>query len=117
MNNKQNNFEFDSVEPFPDRKNAQIVAFKERYQAENFLANTPSINGIGKVDLAWVPNTVTTPSSNNVAVSSSAPPSSSPRITAKDADTVMHDSKEGRGKKDDANDDVAEEDYRWMDVA
>ena len=37
----QNNFEFESVEPYPDAKNAQVVAFKERYVAENVSTKSP----------------------------------------------------------------------------
>ncbi|KAK8207037.1 CCCH zinc finger and RRM domain-containing protein [Phyllosticta capitalensis] len=51
-----NNFEFESVEPFPDAKNAQVVAFKERYVAENFMHQTASIPSIGAVSLSWAPN-------------------------------------------------------------
>ena len=81
------------------------------------MANTTSVDGIGEVDLAWVPNTVMTSSSNNVTVSSSAPASSSPVIAAREADMVMNDSKDARGKKEEMNADVAEDDDRWMDVA
>jgi hypothetical protein len=30
----QNNYEFDSIEPHPERNDAQVIAFKERYMAE-----------------------------------------------------------------------------------
>ncbi|KAK7518056.1 CCCH zinc finger and RRM domain-containing protein [Phyllosticta citriasiana] len=51
-----NNFDFESVEPYPDAKNAQVVAFKERYVAENFMHQTTNIPSIGPVTLSWAPN-------------------------------------------------------------
>lgn len=35
LTNQQNNYEFDSIDPHPDQKDSQVVAFKERYVAEN----------------------------------------------------------------------------------
>lgn len=41
MCDAQNNFDFESIEPHPDRKDAQVVVFKERYVAENVSSHRP----------------------------------------------------------------------------
>ncbi|KAK8198693.1 hypothetical protein M8818_006560 [Zalaria obscura] len=44
------------VQPHPERKDAALLAFKERYLAENFMAMAKDIPHIGKVELNWVAN-------------------------------------------------------------
>ncbi|KAF2456240.1 hypothetical protein BDY21DRAFT_348342 [Lineolata rhizophorae] len=48
------NYEFDTVEPHPERPDTQVVTFKERYVAEMFINAAPTIAGVGKVELSWV---------------------------------------------------------------
>lgn len=35
LTKQQNNYEFDTIDPHPDQKDSQVIAFKERYVAEN----------------------------------------------------------------------------------
>ncbi|KAK7539325.1 CCCH zinc finger and RRM domain-containing protein [Phyllosticta citribraziliensis] len=134
-----NNFDFESVEPYPDAKNAQVVAFKERYVAENFMHQTSSIPSIGPVTLSWAPNppiSLLPPSES----SSSVPAESLPSTAAKplDPSSTADDVTMGGGEADadadvDAADgaeslqqhhhqeqehqenlDVADDDDRWM---
>jgi hypothetical protein len=50
-----NGFDFDSIEQHPDYKDVQIVGFKERYVAEEFIG-AAEIPELGKVEMSWVPN-------------------------------------------------------------
>ncbi|KAJ4364519.1 hypothetical protein N0V83_009114 [Neocucurbitaria cava] len=45
-----------SIERHPEQKDALILTFKERYQAEMFIDDSYDIPGVGVLDLAWVPN-------------------------------------------------------------
>ncbi|KAF2262187.1 hypothetical protein CC78DRAFT_535065 [Lojkania enalia] len=53
-----NAFDFESIDPHPDRPNTQIITFKERYVAEMFLDASLDIPELGKVDCSWVSNTI-----------------------------------------------------------
>ncbi|KAF2101699.1 hypothetical protein NA57DRAFT_73138 [Rhizodiscina lignyota] len=88
-----NNFEIQSVEPHPQRKDVQVVTFKERYVAETFLANTSVIEGVGKVDVAWVPNTTTAPAPI-IAAPPVAKAESTPTVIAGEAKEGMNESKD-----------------------
>ncbi|EFW14891.1 hypothetical protein D8B26_000459 [Coccidioides posadasii str. Silveira] len=48
--------EYDSIEPNPDRQDSQIVAFKDRYVAEQLIYGTSDIPGVGRVEMTWVAN-------------------------------------------------------------
>ncbi|KAF2136309.1 uncharacterized protein K452DRAFT_313285 [Aplosporella prunicola CBS 121167] len=107
-----NNFEFESVEPHEEHKNAQIVAFKERYVAENFITQSTNIPTVGKVDLSWAPNPP-------LPLPSTAAPGSDAAHKAGDADVSMGDSTTApsetkHGEAADMEYDVADDDERWM---
>ena len=52
--------EFLHIEPqHPDRPSeAQVVTFKDRYTAEQFVYGTKDIPGVGRVEMSWVGGTV-----------------------------------------------------------
>ncbi|KAF2231022.1 hypothetical protein EV356DRAFT_507793 [Viridothelium virens] len=119
--------EFESLEPHPDRQDAHIVVFKERWLAEKFFTSTTSIPHIGAVELSWVPNTQI----STTAATSSVPLPSAKRTAGPDSDTTMSEDPVAnlRGGTDvaESNDgaelvigegidyDVADGDDRWMD--
>ncbi|KAH7039444.1 hypothetical protein B0J12DRAFT_675622 [Macrophomina phaseolina] len=86
-----NNFEFDSIDTYPEGgKNAMVIAFKERYIAENFISQSQEIPTIGKVQLSWAPNPPTANSASKPASAiNSAAGSPSATGGGIDADTVM----------------------------
>jgi RNA-binding protein 26 len=54
-----NNLEHAELSKHPERSDAALLAFEERYRAENFMVAAGSSNGIphiGPVDLSWQPN-------------------------------------------------------------
>lgn len=44
------------ISSHPDRKDAAVVNFTERYKAEQFITNARNIPHVGKVELAWMNN-------------------------------------------------------------
>ena len=92
-----------------DRKDAAVVAFTERYKAEQFYAQARDIPHIGKVELSWVanaPSAVTTaanpvPGSNGAQYTESG-----------DKDVRMGDGQDGA--RGDIDYDVADDDDRWL---
>ncbi|KAI9655547.1 MAG: hypothetical protein M1821_005340 [Bathelium mastoideum] len=116
--------EYEALEDHPERKDAHIVGFKERWHAEKFFTTT-SIPHIGNVELSWVPN----PPLPTPSTASFAPPSA--RIGAPfDSDTAMSESPAGNlsvsadnigssgagaGGGGGMDYDVADDDDRWMD--
>lgn len=109
---QQSNFDFERVEQNPDRKDSQIVTFKERYVAETFIASS-TIPSIGKVEMSWVPNAPPT--------SVAGPAPSTTVSKTGEGDAPMSDDKEANGDEQEARptEDAgwAESDDRWMDVA
>ena len=54
-----NNLEHAELSKHPERSDAALLAFEERYRAENFMAAAGATSGIphiGQVDLSWQPN-------------------------------------------------------------
>jgi RNA-binding protein 26 len=54
-----NNLEHAELSKHPERSDAALLAFEERYRAENFMAAAGASSGIphiGSVDLSWQPN-------------------------------------------------------------
>jgi hypothetical protein len=49
------------ISAHPSRTDAAMLAFSERFQAEQFLNHGSEIPHIGKVELSWMPNPVTSP--------------------------------------------------------
>ncbi|KAJ9636700.1 hypothetical protein H2199_007694 [Coniosporium tulheliwenetii] len=99
--------------PHPDRPATLVVAFKERYLAEDFINNTTSIPKIGKPDLSWVPNPPLPPVSSstlNAAATAFTPQGS-------DQDVAMGEGANGNhGGGGDVDYDVADDEDRWMAV-
>ena len=46
--------DFDSIEPDSAHPDMQVIAFKDRYTAEQFFYGSKHIPGVGKVELSWV---------------------------------------------------------------
>ncbi|KAF2205762.1 hypothetical protein GQ43DRAFT_385257 [Delitschia confertaspora ATCC 74209] len=127
--------EFDIIEEHPDRKDTQIVAFKERYAAETFIEAASDIPDIGKVELSWVVNApppsknvqVLTPTAT-VAPTATAAPTDTPMknndmVTDNDKKTdgqptkvpeQMNGNGDGNVHGQDADYDVADDEDRWM---
>ena len=101
-----------SISTHPDRKDAAIVAFKERYKAEQFLLTAgKEIPHIGKCELNWVPNNQL--SGTAAATVAGTPASSATDNSNGEADMEMEDERQQRGRGD--NDyDVADDDDRWI---
>ncbi|KAL2352546.1 CCCH zinc finger and RRM domain-containing protein [Cryomyces antarcticus] len=98
------NLESDTIDPHPDRKDAAVVAFTERYMAETFIASAKDIPHIGKVELSWV----TTP----LPLITPAP------VQQGDGDVAMGDGSNVAGEKGlDVDYDVADDEDRWMRVS
>ncbi|KAL9084158.1 MAG: hypothetical protein Q9165_008206 [Trypethelium subeluteriae] len=119
--------EFESLESHPDREDAHIVVFKERWLAEKFFTSTTSIPHIGAVELSWVPNAQLP----TTAVMSSTQLPSAQHTAGPDFDTTMSEDlvanlRDGADAAE-SNDgaevsigggidyDVADGDDRWMD--
>ncbi|KAF4538014.1 CCCH zinc finger and RRM domain-containing protein [Lasiodiplodia theobromae] len=114
-----NNFEFDSIDTYPEGgKNAMVIAFKERYIAENFIAQSQEIPSIGRVQLSWAPNP---PNANNQQLQqgvSSKPESVADGDSGEDvsmgeagAGAVSSSAGVGGGAEEF---DVADDEDRWM---
>lgn len=88
-----NQFEQATLSNHPDRKDAAMLVFEERYRAEAFIASTKGPDGIpniGAVETAWMPNpisaTQTTPSTSTASV---------PMPKLNDRAQIVHDTKMG----------------------
>lgn len=98
------------VQSHPDRKDAALLTFKERYVAEKFINQAKDIPHIGPVELSWVVN-------SNVSAST---PSSSTAFSS--SATFGNGNANGDVKMDEAQDvgradidyDVADDDDRWL---
>ncbi|WEW57284.1 hypothetical protein PRK78_002749 [Emydomyces testavorans] len=96
--------EYESIAPNPDRSDSQIVAFKDRYIAEQLIYGPSQIPGVGQVEMTWVAN---------------APLTAQPATAKKaDGDTAMggDESELAAMRKDVSHDvdyDVAEVDDSW----
>jgi hypothetical protein len=60
------------ISPHPSRPDAAMLAFSERYQAEKFLNHGSDIPHLGKVELSWMANPVTAPSTPVVSTQAEA---------------------------------------------
>lgn len=120
-----NNFEFDNIDTYPEGgKNAMVIAFKERYIAENFIAQSQDIPSIGKVQLSWAPNLPNANSKPASVTDNSAPGSPSAMTGVEDtgmggggADTSAGAvSAGGAGAVGAGGEefDVADDEDRWM---
>ncbi|KAF2089499.1 hypothetical protein K490DRAFT_72251 [Saccharata proteae CBS 121410] len=117
-----NGFEVDGVETAPDDKNKVIVAFKERYVAENFINGSSDIPGAGKLDLSWAPNppipaSATTTTNADSPASMTAGKLGAPisAATQVDGDVAMGENAgvaPPEAKEEEY--DVADDDDRWM---
>lgn len=95
--------EFENIEANPDRKDSQVITFKDRFTAEKLMYGSTEIPSVGKVEFAWI-NTPLPP------VTATTKP--------QDGDTHMADH-EGTAVADgartaDVDYDVAEDDDRWL---
>ncbi|KAI9842834.1 MAG: hypothetical protein M1837_006855 [Sclerophora amabilis] len=101
--------EFENIEPNPERKDSQLITFKDRFTAEKLVYGASDIPSVGKVEISWV-NTPLPP----VPVPSKR--SAEPSVqTASLGDEMMRDHEaatEDAHKNEDY--DVAEDDDRWM---
>ncbi len=95
--------EFENIEANLDRKDSQVITFKDRFTAEKFMYGSTEIPSVGKVEFSWVntplPPVLVTPKQQ-------------------DGDTTMA---EGDGaavvdgaRNADVDYDVAEDDDRWL---
>lgn len=103
-----------SISTHPDRKDAAIVAFKERYKAEQFLATAArEIPHIGKCELSWVPNNQLSGAAA-ATVAGNVTPASSTTETGnfEQPDMDMDDERQQLGRGGEY--DVADDDDRWM---
>jgi hypothetical protein len=88
------------ISPHPSRPDAAMLAFSERYQAEKFL------NHLGKVELSWMANPVTAPSTPVVSTQAEA-----------SKDINMDDSQDAGNQRPQAAEmdyDVADDDDNWL---
>ncbi|KAF2816816.1 uncharacterized protein BDZ99DRAFT_456629 [Mytilinidion resinicola] len=103
-----NNFDFESIQPHPDRQDAQVVVFKERYIAEGFIGAASKIPNIGHVELSWVANPPITLTTED--------PTPSKQDEVLEDDTKMEEF--GNGSTDfrsaDMDYDVADDEDPWM---
>ncbi|GAB7337002.1 hypothetical protein MBLNU457_g2417t2 [Dothideomycetes sp. NU457] len=102
-----------SISTHPDRKDAAIVAFKERYKAEQFLASAGrEIPHIGKCELSWVPNNQLSGAAAATVAGNSTPASSTTETGFAEPDMEMDDERQQLGRGGEY--DVADDDDRWM---
>ena len=62
-----NNLEHAELSKHPERSDAAVLAFEERYRAENFMVAAGASSGIphiGQVELSWQPNPPVTIANN-----------------------------------------------------
>lgn len=115
-----NNYEFDTIDTYSEGgKNAMIIAFKERFIAENFIAQSQDIPSIGKVQLSWGPPVQNQANSKPASTAGSAGPGS-PAV-----EDVAMEGSSADGKTGDVSIaasaaggaeefDVADDEDRWM---
>ncbi|KAI9830912.1 MAG: hypothetical protein M1819_005294 [Sarea resinae] len=125
--------EFENIEANPDRKDSQIITFKDRGTAEKFMYSGKDIPSVGKVDFSWI-NTplppISVPTSTSTSASKPQPPPQQhqqqqqqqaevPSATNNnnDGDAAMadHDAADGAAHRNaDVDYDVADDEDRWM---
>jgi hypothetical protein len=94
------------ISPHPSRPDAAMLAFSERYQAEKFLNHGSDIPHLGKVELSWMANPVTAPSTPVVSTQAEA-----------SKDINMDDSQDAGNQRPQAAEmdyDVADDDDNWL---
>ncbi|KAF2194280.1 hypothetical protein K469DRAFT_709787 [Zopfia rhizophila CBS 207.26] len=120
-----NNFDFESIDQHPDRKDAQIITFKERYVAEKFIDESSEIPDVGQLELSWVTNTPAASAAQTEAASKAEPVSAEQLESEGDVDMEeqaehMEQTEQTNGGTDtavnggDADYDVADDEDRWM---
>ncbi|KAF1811645.1 hypothetical protein P152DRAFT_449926 [Eremomyces bilateralis CBS 781.70] len=126
-----NNYEVDSIEKHPEKADAQVVTFKERYVAEQFIAagSTTSITSLGKLDLSWVQQTFPPPTSAPQSTADSGLPRSGANQVSettngdsgKDKELDMPDLESAAaavdavvGRSEEYDPDIADDTDRWM---
>ena len=97
--------EFEAIETHPDRTDFQVISFKDRFTAEQFMYGPKDIPSVGRLEFSWV--------------NSPLPPGrASQKHTANEGDTGMGEASADGDNSDkvaaDVDYDVAEEDDRWM---
>jgi len=107
-----------TITPNPERKDAAIVAFTERYRAEQFLAAaSKEIPHIGKCEVTWVPNAQL---SGVAAATVSSGPGAASGTDGSNAEALgnvdvrMVESHDGGRTAAEVDYDVADDDERWM---
>lgn len=96
------------VSAHPERKDAALLSFKERYLAEKFIGQANDIPHIGKVELSWVAN-------SNVPAQTpiSATPGSSALGNGNGEKDVSMDDAQDSGRAE-LDYDVGDDDDRWL---
>lgn len=96
--------EFENIEANPDRKDSQVITFKDRFTAEKLMYGSTEMPSVGKVEFAWVNTPL---------------PAVTPTTKVHDGDVHMADQEAGSAMADgartaDVDYDVAEDDDRWL---
>lgn len=98
-----------TVTTHPDRKDAALLAFKERYLAEKFIGQAKDIPHIGKVELSWVAN-----SNNTPAVPTPTAFTAGGNGVGGGSGDVKMDEAADMGPRGEVDYDVADDDDRWL---
>ena len=102
-----NNLDYATLTRHPDRNDAALLVFEERYRAENFMAGAQSgIPHVGAVSLAWQANAP-------IAVPANGSNGHAVKAEVKDDDTNMDFSEPAGYGEVAAGFDVADDDDRW----
>lgn len=106
------------VAPHPDRKDAALLSFKERYLAEKFLGQAKEIPHIGNVELSWAANpnppTFSTPTALTGATTSAFGTTALGNGSAGGGDIKMEEAGGDVGRGAEVDYDVADDDDRWL---
>lgn len=95
--------EFENIEANPDRKDSQVITFKDRFTAEKLMYGSTEIASVGKVEFSWV-NTPLRPITP-------VPKQQEGDINMAEGDGVTV---ADGARVTDVDYDVAEDDDRWM---
>jgi len=106
-----------SISAHPERGDAAVVAFKERYKAEQFLgAAGKEIPHIGKCELTWVPNSQLSgvAAATVAGAAGSANGGNGTNMEGSGGPDVHMGEEQHVGRAVDVNYDVADDDDRWL---